>query len=64
MAVQRSIQSLTVISPAPGSVHVPARTFASWSRPQPSAACLVSKPDWLAPPAYLADEIFRIIVIW
>ena len=49
-AVQRSIHSLTVISPAPGSVQVPARTFASWSRPQPSAACLVSKPDWLASP--------------
>ena len=49
-ASQRSIHSLTVISPAPGSVHVPARTFASWSRPQPSAACFVSKPDWLASP--------------
>ena len=49
-AVQRPIQSLTVISTAPGSVHVPARTFASWSRPQPSAACFVSKPDWLASP--------------
>src|SRR6185312_15042402 len=49
-AFQRSIHSLTVISPAPGSVHVPARTFASWSRPQPSAACLVSNPDWLVSP--------------
>jgi hypothetical protein len=50
MACQRSIHSLTVIAPAPGSIHVPARTFASWSRPQVSAACLVSKPDWLASP--------------
>ena len=50
MACQRSIHSLTVISPAAGSVHVPARTFASWSRPQASAACFVSKPDWLASP--------------
>src|SRR5580704_10398980 len=50
MVFQRSIHSLTVISPAAGSVHAPARTFASWSRPQASAACLVSKPDWLASP--------------
>jgi hypothetical protein len=34
MACQRSIHSLIVIAPAPGSVHMPARTFASWSRPQ------------------------------
>jgi len=50
MACQRSIHSLIVIAPAPGSVHVPARTFASWSRPQASAACFVSKPDWLVSP--------------
>ena len=49
-ASQRPIHSLIVISPAPGSVQVPARTFASWSRPQPSAACFGSKPDWLASP--------------
>jgi ATP-dependent Lon protease len=41
MVIQRSIHSLTMISPAAGSFHVPARTFASWSRPQPSAACFV-----------------------
>src|SRR6266704_4446641 len=50
VAFQRSIHSLTVISPAAGSFHVPARTFASWSRPQTRAACFVSKPDSLASP--------------
>jgi hypothetical protein len=44
----RSIHSLTVIFPALGSVHWPARIWASWSRPQASAAALVLKPDSLA----------------
>ena len=43
----RSIHSLTVIFPAFGSVHRPSRILASWSRPQVSAAALVSNPDSL-----------------
>src|SRR5262245_66335433 len=47
VAIQRSIHSLTVIFPAFGSVQVPTRIFASWSRPHARAACLVSNPDSL-----------------
>jgi len=47
MASHRSIHSLTVILPASGSVHRPSRIRASWSRPQASAAALVSNPDSL-----------------
>ena len=43
----RSIHSLTVIFPAFGSVQRPSRILASWSRPQVSAAALVSNPDSL-----------------
>jgi hypothetical protein len=46
-ASHRSIQSLSVSLPAFGSVHRPSRILASWSRPQLSAAALVSKPDSL-----------------
>ena len=44
---QRSIHSLTVSFPAFGSVQRPSRILASWSRPQVSAAALVSNPDSL-----------------
>jgi hypothetical protein len=47
MASHRSIHSLTVVFPASGSVHRPSRIRASWSRPQASAAALVSNPDSL-----------------
>jgi hypothetical protein len=46
-ASHRSIHSLTVSLPAFGSVHRPERMLASWSRPQLSAAILVSNPDSL-----------------
>ena len=45
--IHRSIHALTVIFPAFGSVQRPSRILASWSRPQVSAAALVSKPDSL-----------------
>ena len=48
MASHRSIHSPTVSLPAFGSVHRPSRILASWSRPQVSAAALVSNPDSLA----------------
>jgi hypothetical protein len=48
MASHRSIHSVTVIFPAFGSVQRPSRILASWSRPQVSAAALVSNPDSLS----------------
>jgi hypothetical protein len=60
MACQRSIQSPTVFSPAAGSVHVPERTFASWSQPQPSATDTAFTPPEPAracrPPGHAADK--------
>ncbi|HYA51303.1 MAG TPA: hypothetical protein VEG33_09050 [Streptosporangiaceae bacterium] len=47
MGSQRSIHSLTVVIPAFGSVQRPSRILVSWSRPQTSAAALVSNPDSL-----------------
>ncbi|HET9895171.1 MAG TPA: hypothetical protein VFQ44_09570 [Streptosporangiaceae bacterium] len=46
----RSIQSLTVILAAPGSIQWPWRILASWSRPQARADALVLNPGSLPSP--------------